>query len=223
MIQQEQGPIGPGVASGGDASEGARQAKAAADEISAEVRHAGQTVREQAAEVASTAKDELARQATGGKDYVANRISSIADRVHASAGDLRRDEAWLADLLDESGRQLGSLAETLKRRDLGSLIGALERFARREPALFAGASVAVGFAAARLAKSTAERVRGPGDESALDAEEVERELEDQGHYSAAQSPPWSRGEQPSAGGGDRPAGHRDAASPIRPSPSWELP
>ena len=83
MIQQEQGPIRPGAASGGDASKVADQAKAAADEIAAEARHGGQTVREQAAEVASTAKDELARQAARRKDEVAEGISSLADRVHA--------------------------------------------------------------------------------------------------------------------------------------------
>jgi hypothetical protein len=221
MNQQEQGPIGPGVTAGGDASEVARQARAAGDEIAAEARHAGQTVREQAAEFASTAKDELARQAAGGKDRVADRISSVAERVRASAGDLRRDEAWLADLLDEGGRQLGSLAETLKRRDLGSLIGTLEGYARREPAVFAAASVALGFATARLAKSTAERRREPGYESALEADELERELDEQGHYSASQMPSWSRDEQP--GGGDRQAGRESTALPIEPSPNLELP
>ena len=102
------------TAPGGAASKVADHAKAAADEIAAEARHAGQTVREQAAAVAGTAKDELARQAAGGKNQIADRISSFADHVQASAADLRRDEAWLADLLDEGGRQLGSLAETLK-------------------------------------------------------------------------------------------------------------
>ena len=223
MNQQEQWPIGASAARGGGASEVPHQAKAAADEIAAEARHAGQTVSEQAAEFANTARDELARQAAGRKDEVAEGISSLADRVRASAGNLRRDEAWLADLLDEGGRQLGSLAETLKRRDLGSLIGTLERFARREPAVFAGASVALGFAAARLAKSTAERVHGPDDESARDAEEVERELEEQGHYSAAQAPSRSREEQPSVGAGDQPARQGDAASLVRPSQNWELP
>ena len=223
MTQQQHGPIGLDVASRGGASEVPHQAGAAGDEIAAEARHAGQTVREQAAEFANTAKDELARQAAGRKDEVAEGISSLADRVRASAGNLRRDEAWLADLLDEGGRQLGSLAESLKRRDFGSLIGALEQFARREPAVFAGASVALGFATARLAKSTAERLSEPGDESALDANELERELEKRSPYSAAQAPSWSREEQPSVGAGDRPAGHGDTAPPIRPSPSWELP
>jgi hypothetical protein len=193
MNQQEQWPIGASAARGGGASEVPHQAGAAGDEIAAEARHAGQTVREQAAEVARTAKDELARQAAGRKDEVAEGISSLADHVRASAGNLRRDEAWLADLLDEGGRQLGSLAETLKRRDFGSLIGALERFARREPAVFAGASVALGFATARLARSTAER--RSGDKSGLDADELERELEEQGHYSAAQAPSWRQEEE----------------------------
>jgi hypothetical protein len=204
MIQQEQSPIGPGAASGGDASKVADQAKAAADEIAAEARHGGQTVREQAAEVASTAKDELARQAAGGKDQIADRISSLAEHVHASAGDLRRDEAWLADLLDEGGRQLGSLAETLKGRDVGSLIATLERFARREPAVFAAISVALGFATARLAKSTAERPREPDDASVVDADQSEAELEEQGHYAAAQVPPRRQeGRQEQPGVGDR--------------------
>jgi hypothetical protein len=68
-------------------------------------------------------------------------------------------------MLDEGVRQLGGLADGLKSRDLGSLMGAVESFARRQPALFAGASVALGFAAARLAKASAERGYGSGDYS----------------------------------------------------------
>jgi hypothetical protein len=128
----------------------------------------------------------------------AARTRSPADRVHASAGNLRQDEAWLADLLDDGGRQLGSLAETLKGRDVGSLIATLERFARREPAVFAAISVALGFATARLAKSTAERPREPDDASVVDADQSEAELEEQAttpqpkcHRGVRSSPAWA--------------------------------
>jgi hypothetical protein len=160
MIQQQQGPTGPGSQEDRETSGVRHQVRGAADDVAREAQEVGRTVRDEAASLAGAAKHELKTQAESGKDQIADRLSSVADRLHRSADDLRGDEAWLADMLDEGVRQLGGLADGLKRRDLGSLVGSIETFARRQPALFAGASVALGFAAARLAKASAERNRG---------------------------------------------------------------
>ncbi|HYH45123.1 MAG TPA: hypothetical protein VEG34_05510 [Thermoanaerobaculia bacterium] len=140
-----------------------RQVKGAAEDVTREAREVGRNVRDEAASLAGAAKDELKSQAEAGKDQIADKLASVAERLHGTADDLRGDQAWIANMLDEGVRQLGGLADGLKSRDLGSLMGAVETFARRQPALFAGASVALGFAAARLAKASAERGRGMGD------------------------------------------------------------
>jgi hypothetical protein len=158
MIQQDQGPTGSGTSR--ETSDLREQVRGTADDITRQAREVGRGVRDEAANLASSAKEQLVGQAESGKEQVADRISATADRLKRSADDLRGDEAWVANLLDEGVRQLGGLAEGLRNRDLGSLLGSVESFARRQPALFAGASVALGFAAARLAKASAERNRG---------------------------------------------------------------
>jgi hypothetical protein len=134
-----------------------RQVEDAAGQVADEAKRAGSAVKAEAAGLAGKVKDETWRQAEGGREQVAQRLATVATNIRETSGDLRQREAWLADLLDVGARELGDLAGTLQRRDLGSLISSLESFARRQPALYAGAAVALGFAAARLAKSTAQR------------------------------------------------------------------
>jgi hypothetical protein len=163
MIQQDQGPIAAGRPQDPQSNDLGRQVKGAAEDVTREAREVGRNVRDEALSLAGAAKDELKSQAEAGKDQIADTLSSVAERLHGTADDLRGDQAWIANMLDEGVRQLGGLADGLKSRDLGSLMGAVETFARRQPALFAGASVALGFAAARLAKASAERSHGMGD------------------------------------------------------------
>ena len=115
------------------------------------------TVKSEASGLVGTVRDEAMRQVEGGREKVAERLSSLADTMRDSSGELRQREAWLADLMDKGAQELGNLATTLQKRDLSGLIAGVEDFARRQPALYAGAAVALGFAAARLAKSTASR------------------------------------------------------------------
>ncbi len=133
------------------------EVEASARQVVAEVREAGETVRSEVSDIAGNVRDEVMRHAEAGREQAADRLKSLAGHMQASSEELRGREAWLADLVDKGASELGSLAGALQRRDLGSLIGSLEDFARRQPALYAGAAVALGFAAARLAKSTATR------------------------------------------------------------------
>ena len=48
--------------------------------------------------------------------------------------------------------ELGSLASTLRTNDLQGLLGNLQDLARRQPAVFVGASLAAGFAMVRVGK-----------------------------------------------------------------------
>jgi len=155
-------PTRPGTSLGQSGSDVRQHAQAAAGEGVGAAKSAGQTIRDEASNLAGTAKEHLESQAAAGKDEVADRIASIADRVQASAEDLRGSEAWLADLVGEGARRLGGLADSMKQNDLRSLLGTVQSFARNQPALFAGASVALGFAAARLAKASSERARQSG-------------------------------------------------------------
>ena len=64
--------------------------------------------------------------------------------------DLRREEPWLGDLLGRGAAELEGLAAELRRNEVGDLMGSVETFARRQPALFMGATVALGYALTRF-------------------------------------------------------------------------
>jgi len=129
------------------------EARGAASDVAGEAREAGSAIRDQAAGLAGTVKDQLARQAQAQKDNLAGRIGAVAQQVHSAADELRERESWLAELLDRGARELDHFADDFKNRDLASVAGSVENFARRQPALFMGAAVAVGFALTRLARS----------------------------------------------------------------------
>jgi hypothetical protein len=92
----------------------------------------------------------LSAQGARQKNGVADRLSAIAERAHCSAGDLRQDEPWLGNLLERGADELAGMAEELRQQDIADLIGSVEVFARRQPALVMGATVALGFALTRL-------------------------------------------------------------------------
>jgi hypothetical protein len=118
-----------------------------------EARQAGSAIKDQARGVAGDLKQQLAAQAEAQKDSFADRLQAIADQVHGTAEQLRGREAWVADLIDRGARELGHVAEDLKHRDLRALTRSFEGFARRQPALFMGTAVALGFALTRVARS----------------------------------------------------------------------
>ena len=86
------------------------------------------------------------------KDGIADRLEGVAGALHRSGQDLREKEAWLAQLIDKSADEMTSFAATLRSNDFNSLLGNMQRLARRQPALFMGASVAAGFALARVGR-----------------------------------------------------------------------
>jgi ElaB/YqjD/DUF883 family membrane-anchored ribosome-binding protein len=97
--------------------------------------------------------------------YLEERKSSLADNVGGMASAVRgaaeqfdeHGNAAVADYIQRAADGLERLSDTLRNRDLSSLMGDAEEFARRQPAVFIGAGVAVGFVLARFLKSSSER------------------------------------------------------------------
>jgi hypothetical protein len=129
----------------------------------AEVRQTGTGVATVASEIARTAqghvaslvadvKERVALAAEDRKGEVAHAIDNVAKAVHETAGKLEGQD-WLAQMIERGAGELGTLATTLRSNDLQGLLGKLDELARRHPAVFVGAAMAVGFGAARVAKS----------------------------------------------------------------------
>lgn len=129
----------------------ADELREAADEAKA----TGDAVRGEASGLASTIRQGVSSQVEQQKNGIADRLSTVAERAQRSAADLRRDEPWLGELLGRGASELEGLASELRSNEIGDLMGSVEAFARRQPALFMGATVALGYALTRFVGASA--------------------------------------------------------------------
>ena len=127
----------------------AREAGAAVKEMAQDASTRGAAL---AGEVAGNVKDQVLLAAKESKDGLAGRLKDMAGAVHRSGEQLEDQQDWLAQLVERGADELGNLASTVRSNDLRGLVGKLEDIARRQPVLFVGAAMAVGFASARLGK-----------------------------------------------------------------------
>ena len=128
----------------------ADEMKGAAADVAQAARTAGESVRDEAIGLGTTLKQGLTDQVELQKNGIADRLGLVAERVQATAGDLRGHEAWLGSLLGRGASELQGIADEIRRNDVPGILGSVEVFARRQPALFMGATVALGFALTRF-------------------------------------------------------------------------
>jgi hypothetical protein len=124
--------------------------RGASQDVAREARATGDSLRREGAGLAGTIRQGLSNQVEQQKNGIADRLSTVAERAQRSAADLRRDEPWLGDMLGRGAVELEGLAAELRRNDVSDLMGSVETFARRQPALFMGATVALGYALTRF-------------------------------------------------------------------------
>ena len=105
---------------------------------------------DEASSLGGAVKQGLSDQIERRKNGIADRLSAVAERAQTTANDLRDQEAWLGNLIGRGADELDGIAEEIRRNDVTSMLGSVEVFARRQPALFMGATVALGFALARF-------------------------------------------------------------------------
>ncbi len=99
--------------------------------------------------------DRAVSAAEAGKDGIAERLDDVAKAVHRSGTQLEGQQDWIAHLVERGAAELSALASTLRTNDLQGLLGKLDDLARRQPAVFVGATMAAGFGAVRLGKIAA--------------------------------------------------------------------
>lgn len=133
--------------------------RGASQDVAREAKATGDSLRREGAGLAGTIRQGLSDQVEQQKNGLADRLSTVAERAQRSAADLRRDEPWLGDLLGRGANELEGLASDLRRNEIGDLMGSVETFARRQPALFMGATVALGYALTRFVGAGAQEPR----------------------------------------------------------------
>ena len=93
-------------------------------------------------------KDVIATQ----KDASADRITGVASAIRNAADDIEIELSFAAPYVRRMADEIDDFAAALKTQSLGEIVGAVEDFARRQPAVFLGIAAATGFAAVRLLK-----------------------------------------------------------------------
>jgi hypothetical protein len=133
MSSESKEPIKEAVLSG--AQEAQKQASGLADEVK------------------SKARDVAEQQKLRGAD----QIGGVADAMEVAAGELHEQMPQAAEYVEKVAGQLSAAASALRERSVDEVLGTLDEFARRQPAIFFAGAVATGFALSRFAKSSANR------------------------------------------------------------------
>ena len=101
------------------------------------------------------ARQTAAAQLTTQKTRAAEALGSVAAALRQSSQPLRENnQLTLGDYAGKAADQLEQFSTRFRERDLTELMDDVNRFARRQPALFVGAAFAVGALAARFLKSS---------------------------------------------------------------------
>jgi len=107
-------------------------------------------------QLAGQAGEKLRTEIDSKKELAAEKAGEVASALRDTREALK-DVGPLPDLADQAADQIERLADYVQSRNLGDLVREVERFARREPAIFLGASFAVGLLGGRFLKSSGHR------------------------------------------------------------------
>lgn len=105
------------------------------------------------AEIGRTARNEALAAVDRGRETIADRLDHVVLAIEASARELEGSEARLANATGSIAARLRSAATHLHNQDARALAGEASDLARSYPLAFLLGSVAIGFAAARMAKA----------------------------------------------------------------------
>lgn len=119
--------------------------------------------KEKAGAVWSDAKDTAGAKLGEQKDSAASSLGSFANVLRKAAHESGSDPDGVVRVANLAADSLERLSGTLRNKDLDTLVGDVESFARRQPAAFFGAAIAAGFLAVRFVKSSRRSPSGDGD------------------------------------------------------------
>lgn len=112
-----------------------------------------QELKLRAGEVVGTVSSKATNYADMAKGTIANDVESVASALRSAANEMSRGSAS-ERTFSQIASGLADASDAMQNKDLGQIIGALSDYARRNPMIFLGSAVLVGFAATRFAKAT---------------------------------------------------------------------
>jgi hypothetical protein len=114
-----------------------------------------QQAQQQAGQMIDQARTQVMSQLATQKDQAAGSIGRVAEALRQTGQQLRgQHQDAFAPYAESAADYVERFSRSLQERDIQEMIDGVERFARREPAMFVGGALALGFLAARFLKSS---------------------------------------------------------------------
>jgi len=108
-----------------------------------------------AGQVVDQARQQVSSRLADQKDRAAEGLTSVAHALRQTSQQLHeQDQQAVTGYIESAASQVERVSNYLKQNDLGGLIDDVERFARRQPALFLGGTFVLGLLGARFLKSS---------------------------------------------------------------------
>ena len=104
--------------------------------------------------MASQAREKLMSTAENQKRAGADYVVGVADAVRRAAGEFDEQIPQAGEYIRSAADQMQTMADSLRRRDVGQMLSDVQSFARRQPTAFLGVSFLAGFAAIRFLRSS---------------------------------------------------------------------
>jgi hypothetical protein len=155
-----------------DAEAATTHARATADDVAATARSRTEELKERAHGVLDDAKERAQAAAGEQKNLAAERLTGFASALRHASSDLdEQGQSVVSGVVRQAADGLEHVSDAMRRNDVDDLVGNIEDFARRQPAVFIGGAVLAGFGIARFMKSSSERrrERGPAQRSGFEA------------------------------------------------------
>ncbi len=141
----------------GGAGQAQDKAAQVVDQVQEKAGQAADQVQEKAGQVVDQAKQTVTSQVATRKDTAAQTLMTVANAIRQTGQNLRgHEENAVAGYADTAAERVENLSHYLQNRDVNQLVGEVERYARRNPALFLGGAFALGLLGARFLKSSSQ-------------------------------------------------------------------
>lgn len=139
-------------------------------------------------QVADQATEKIKSEVDSKREKAAEKVGEVASALRDTSEKLK-DVGPIPDLADQAAAQIEKIATYVQTRNVGDLVREVERFARREPAIFLGASFVVGLLGGRFMKASSNR---PVDAFAAERALLERHSKG-GQMTGRQTDLWTPG------------------------------
>jgi ElaB/YqjD/DUF883 family membrane-anchored ribosome-binding protein len=111
-----------------------------------------------AGQVTEQAKQQATSQLESQKERGVDSLVTVAQALRQTGQHLREQEqGTVGEYVEKAAERVEGLTNYLRSKDVTQLVGETQEFARRQPVLFLGTALALGFAGARFLMSSGQR------------------------------------------------------------------